>query len=152
MVGPRDCGGQVKAKPVDSTDEETLTGFVTETPEAGASVYMDGAKAYHRLDATCRHEAVCHTAKEYVHGPVHANGIELFWSILKRGYIGVYHKMSDDHLARYAVEFVEPLNSRPRDTVDQMVTLASSVTGMRLRYTDLTRGNGLDSSEEEIAE
>ena len=64
-----------------------------------ATVYTDEAAAYRRLNRP--HESVAHGVGEYVRGQAHTNGMESFWSMLKRGYIGVYHHMSVKHLDRY---------------------------------------------------
>ena len=65
-----------------------------------------------------------HRLKEYVRGEVHTNGIESFWSMLKRGYIGTFHRMSPEHLARYVLEFEGRHNARDLDTADQMTAMA----------------------------
>ena len=69
------------------------------------------------------HESVKHSASEYVRGQVHTNGVESVWSMLKRGYIGIYHKMSPKHLDRYVTEFEGRHNDRQSDTIDQMGNL-----------------------------
>ena len=74
------------------------------------------------LDPYYDHEAVNHSAGEYVRGMAHTNGIESFWSMLKRGYQGTYHKMSPKHLERYINEFSGRHNVREADTIDQMET------------------------------
>lgn len=79
-----------------------------------------------------------HSTKEYVDGSAHTNGIESFWSLLKRGYYGTYHKMSDQHLQRYVNEFSGRHNVRDLDTVDQMADVVKNMVGKRLRYRDLT--------------
>ena len=58
------------------------------------------------------HETVCHSVGEYVRGQAHVNGIESFWSMLKRGYHGTYHHMSAKHLDRYVTEFSGRHNDR----------------------------------------
>ena len=68
----------------------------------------------------------------------HTNGIESFWSLLKRGYKGTYHKMSAKHLQRYVNEFAGRHNVRSRDTLEQMAVIARGFTGKRLRLEDLT--------------
>lgn len=70
-------------------------------------------------------------------GMAHTNGIESFWSLLKRGYKGTYHKMSAKHLQRYVNEFSGRHNVRTRDTLDQMAAIARGFTGKRLPLTDL---------------
>ena len=67
----------------------------------------------------------------------YTNGIESFWSMLKRGYVGTYHKMSTKHLNRCVREFEGRHNRRPLDTTEQMGMLARSADGKRLRYEDL---------------
>ena len=99
-----------------------------------AMVYTDGEAGYVGLP---RHEAVKHTIGEYVRGQAHTNGIESFWSMLKRGYYGTYHKMSPQHLDRYVGEFAGRHNQRPADTVDQMAAMVRGMDGKRLHYTDL---------------
>ena len=68
----------------------------------------------------CGHEWIAPTVGEYVKGPVHTNGIESFWALLKRGYYGTYHRMSPKHLQRYVNEFAGRHNVRPLDTIEQM--------------------------------
>ncbi len=68
---------------------------------------------------------------------VSTNGIESFWSMLKRGYHGTYHHMSAKHLDRYVTEFAGRHNVREADTVDQMAHMAQGMVGKRLRYRDL---------------
>ena len=67
-------------------------GFVVDQTNAQAMVYTDEHAGYRGMGR--RHEAVKHSAKEYVHGMAHTNGIESHWAMLKRGYVGIYHQMS----------------------------------------------------------
>ena len=67
----------------------------------------------------------------------HTNGIESFWALLKRGYHGTYHHMSEKHLGRYVGEFSGRNNQRNRDTIDQMRSIVVGMVGKRLRYRDL---------------
>ena len=100
-----------------------------------AQVYTDEAAAYNGLNRS--HETVKHSAREYVHGMAHTNGIESHWAMLKRGYVGVYHQMSAKHLPRYVAEFEGRHNSRRLDTDEQMRIMARGADGKRLRYVDL---------------
>ena len=84
-----------------------------------------------------KHETVKHSVSEYVNGMAHTNGIESFWSLLKRGYHGTYHHMSEKHLGRYVIEFSGRHNDRPAGTVDQMARIVQGMTGKRLKYRDL---------------
>ena len=123
---------RVRAKVVESTDRATLQGFVVDNAAPDATVYTDEASAYEGIPR--HHEAVRHSVSEYVRGQVHTNGIESFWSMLKRGYIGTYHKMSAKHLNRYVTEFTGRQNFREADTIDQMGCVARGLLGTRLRY------------------
>ena len=84
-----------------------------------------------------KHEAVKHSVGEYVDGMAHTNGIESFWALLKRGYHGTYHHMSEKHLGRYVNEFAGRHNERSRDTLDQMQLIVDGMVGKRLRYKEL---------------
>ena len=67
----------------------------------------------------------------------HANGIESFWASLKRGFHGVYHKMSEKHLQRYVDEFAGRHSIRRHDTISQMADVAAQMVGKRLTYKTL---------------
>ena len=66
------------------------------------------------------HEAVNNSVREYVREQAHTNGLASFWSILKRGYYGIYHKMLPKHLGKYVAEFASRHNIRGQDTIDKM--------------------------------
>ena len=91
------------------------------------------------------YETVHHSVGEYVRGQAHTQGIESFWSMLKRAHKGVYHKLSPKHLDRYVREFAGRHNVRDLDTADQMATVAAGLVGKRLLYRQLIADNGLDS-------
>ncbi len=135
VVGMKDRDtNAVTAKVVDSTDRPTLQGFVKENIKKGTEIFTDDHGSYHGLP---QHTAVKHSVGEYVDGMAHTNGIESFWSMLKRGYHGVYHRMSAAHLDRYVNEFAGRHNVRKEDTLDQMVAVTRGLIGKRLRYRDL---------------
>ena len=137
VVGAKDRDtNRVSAAVVSGTDQETLQGFVGNHAAEGATVYTDDHGGYHGMPF--KHEAVRHSTSEYVNGMAHTNGIESFWSMLKRGYHGTYHHMSEKHLDRYVGEFSGRHNVRGLDTIDQMTWLARGIVGKRLRYRDLT--------------
>ena len=104
VMGAKQRDGKIVARPLGWEPEETLAGFVLETVQFGETVYTDDHRAYRNLRHTFRHEAVKHSAAEYVRGDVHTNGIESFWAMLKRGHKGTFHKISRKHLHRYVNE------------------------------------------------
>ena len=120
VVGIKDRQtNKVHAVVVSNTDRATLQKFV--------------AAAYKGL---LNHESVAHSVGEYVRGQAHTNGMESFWSTLKRGYDGVYHHMSLKHLGRYVGEFSGRYNDRPSDTLEQMKKILRGLENRRLRYED----------------
>ena len=144
VVGMKDRDtGKVKASVAEKTDKKTLHGFVKDNADSDAKVYTDGAKVYKGLPFD--HETVNHSVNEYVRGKAHTNGIESHWALMKRGYVGIYHKMSPKHLQRYVSEFEQRHNLRELDTADQMKSVVSGMTGKRLGYRDLIADNGLDN-------
>ena len=134
---------QVRAKVVTDTTAETLQGFVVEHTDAFATVYTDESTSYASLPF--EHGAVKHSASEYVRGDVHTNGIESFWSMLKRAHKGTFHKLSPKHLDRYVKEFAGKHNMRELGTVAQMRDVVARMVGRRLLYRDLIADNGLSS-------
>ena len=132
VVGMKDrATGKVSAEVVRGTGRNTLQGFVFRKTETGATVYTDEHLAYKGLP---NHTAVKHGAGQFVNGMAHTNGVESFWSLLKRGYYGTYHKMSMKHLNRYVGEFAGRYNMRDCDTIQQMSMVARGLDGKRLSY------------------
>ena len=135
VVGMKDREtNRISAEVVESVDGLTLQEFVLDQVAPGAKVYTDEHRGYHGLP---NHQTVNHSVREYVDGMAHTNGIESFWSMLKRGYHGTYHKMSEKHLNRYVGEFAGRHNDRPSDTIDQMRAMARNMDGKRLTYKEL---------------
>ena len=135
VVGMKDRNtNTVEAAVVEHTDAKTLQGFVNARREDGTTVYTDDHRSYIGLE---NHEAVKHSVSEYVNGMAHTQGIESFWSMLKRGYNGTYHHMSEKHLGRYINEFAGRHNVRPLDTIEQMQLVTEGIVGKRLRYSEL---------------
>ena len=135
VVGMKDrATNRVSAAVVKNVDQPTLQGFVAENVKPGAKVYTDDHGGYVGLP---NHETVRHSVKEYVNGMAHTNGIESFWAMLKRGYVGTYHRMSAKHLHRYVNEFAGRHNQREDDTIDQMAAVARGLGGKRLQYKEL---------------
>ncbi len=84
-----------------------------------------------------KHRSVQHSARQYVKGPFHTQGIESFWSMLKRGFIGTFHHWSAKHTQRYANEFACRATMRDLDTIDIMGEIVQRSVGRRLTYQEL---------------
>ena len=139
VVGVKDRKtNKISAVVVGNADRETLEAFIYGSTERGATVYTDDHRGYGALRSHFAHESVKHSVKEYVRDQAHTNGIESFWSLLKRGYYGTHHFMSAKHLHRYVNEFSGRFNTRPLDTIDQMGSMARGLKNKRMRYEDLT--------------
>ena len=145
VIGMKDrATNQVRAEVITETDGETLQDFVEENTEEDAKVYTDEAAAYKGIERD--HEAVKHSVSEYVRGQAHTNGIESFWSMLKRAHGGTFHKISPKHLDRYVREFVGKHNIRDSGTLAQMRDTVARLVGRRLLHRDLIAPNGLSSA------
>ena len=136
VVGAKDRKtNKVQAKVVENTDAKTLQKFVADTAADGARVFTDDAAAYKGMPFD--HASVRHSVGEFVDGMAHTNGIESFWSMLKRAHKGVYHKISPKHLQRYVDEFAGRHGVREQATLDQMQNVVAGMVGKRLTYRDL---------------
>ena len=129
--------GRVSAQVLRSTDRATMHWFVGRHATAGATICTDAHAGYQGIPGV-EHHVVNHEAGEYVNGIATTNGVESFWSMLKRGIIGTYHQVSRKHLQSYVVAFAGRHNLRSLGTADQMAAVAAGMTGKRLRYRQLT--------------
>ncbi len=98
--------------------------------------------AYNGLDKEfSKHQVVNHGRKEYVRaGAIHVNNIENFWSLLKRGILGIYHHVDSDHLSRYCDEFQFRYNSRKEEDRERFTAMLERCEG-RLMYKTLIGKN-----------
>lgn len=134
VVGARSReGSMVHARVVSETDKATLHKFIRGTVKKGEQVYTDGNTAYSGL-TKFRHEIVRHSVGEYVRGKAHTNGVESFWALLKRGYYGVFHKMSEKHLHRYINEFTTRWNFGQQETMTKVNTVMGGGIGVVMPY------------------
>ena len=140
VLGMRERGGKTKAKPIYGTDRGTLWNEIQESIEPGSTLYTDDHGAYRGLDlAQYDHKVVNHSAKQYVEGLAHTNGIESVWSILKLSIHGTWHHVSMKHLQRYINEASFRLNEGncEMDTMNRMQALAVGMKGKRIPYQEL---------------
>lgn len=105
--------------------------------EPGAAVHTDALRAYRGLDDLYIHQVVDH-AKEYVRGEIHTNGIENFWSLLKRTIKGTYVSVDPFHVSAYLAEQVHRFNHRGMNDRGRFVKVLAGIIGKRLTYRDLT--------------
>ena len=133
---------QVRAQVVPNVKRETLQTEVLKNVKYGSPLYTDNAVPYDRMNWHYVHEVVNH-AEEYVRGQVHTNGLENFWSLLKRNLKGTYVAVEPFHLERYVDEQVFRYNNRgtkenPLKDSDRFLLALSQVAGKRLTFAELT--------------
>lgn len=116
VLGVRQRGGKIRATVVADTRRNTLQGQVRQNVRKGSAVYTDPLSSYSGLSRDFEHETVDH-AECYVDGRVHTNGLENFWSLLKRGLHGTYISVQPYHLFRYLDEQVYRYNGRAQSDV-----------------------------------
>lgn len=143
---------QVRAKVVPNVKRETLQNAILDNVEHGSAVYTDSAVGFDNLHRNFVHEVVNH-AEKYVAGQVHTQGLENFWSLLKRTLRGTYVAVEPFHLDRYLTEQVFRFNNRatkgnPLNDADRFALAMSQISGKRLTYAQLT-GKGTDSLHHE---
>lgn len=136
VIGAKQRNGNVIVKHIDDTSAYNLQGFINKHVEKKSNVFTDEFRSYKGLIGFV-HEFVNHSGKQYVHGNVHTNSIESFWSLLKRGYYGVYHYMSGKHLKRYIHEFSYRHNTSKVETMDFIGDTITKMIGKRIMYCDL---------------
>jgi transposase-like protein len=139
VIGMRERGGNVKAIVVENRTKETIIPIVYENVKLDSIVMTDEYIAYQNLDKHFEHYTVNHSAKEFVNGMAHTNGIENFWSHLKRGIDGIYHSISKEHLQSYVDEFVLRFNTRKFGTQQRFDFVLAAVSNTRLTYKDLIK-------------
>jgi transposase-like protein len=128
--------GEVRAKVIPNRRKKAIQSHVREHVEAGSTVYSDELKSYDGLDEYA-HQVINH-AETYVNGQIHTNGMENFWSLLKRGLKGTYISVEPFHLFRYVDEQVFRYNNRKDMTdAERFELLCTKITGKRLTYDEL---------------
>jgi transposase-like protein len=136
VIGALERGGNVVATVVESTGTATLDGFAHAVVTPGAQVSTDEHAGYRHLGRTFDHGVVRHSAGEYVRDGHHTNGIEGYWSQLKRQIVGIHHFVSPKHLNRYVSESAWRFNLRDIGEGERVNALLAGSNG-RLRYKDL---------------
>ncbi len=137
VVGFLERGGKVRTTVVSDRRKETLHAEVKKRVEAGAALYTDELASYKGLEAYYAHQVIDH-AVAYVDGRVHTNGLENFWSLLKRGINGTYVSVEPFHLFRYLDEQSFRYNNRKLDDSQRFTIAMSHVFGRRVTFNELT--------------
>jgi len=133
--GP-DGHSTVRTKVIANRKRHALVPVVRENVEAGSNVFTDAFQPYNDLRVDYVHEVVDH-AEEYVRGKVHTNGIENFWSLLKRSIKGTYVSVEPFHLFRYLDEQAFRYNARKTNDAGRFVRVMADIIGKRLTYAEL---------------
>ena len=139
LVGVLERGGRVVPKVVADTRKPSMESLIGAIVEPGAVVNTDDHGSYGGLARRYDHRVVRHSAKEFVDGMAHTNGIESAWALLKRGFYGTFHKFTLEHLQKYADEFAFRLGEATckMPTLERMDNLFTRVWGRRLDYKTL---------------
>ena len=138
VIGLRQDDGTVIIFPVPNTYAETLQNAVLDNVKPGSTIWSDEAPAYKPLlGYGYIHEWVTHGSGEYVRDMVTNNGVESFWALLKRGYIGTFHYMSWKHLHRYCDEFAYRHNVGKGNGFETIGAVLRCMVGKRVTYQQL---------------
>jgi transposase-like protein len=136
VMGMLERHGEVRTKVIANPQVATIQRELREHVEHGSELMTDAYVAYTGLEAEYIHQFVNHT-NEYVRGRVHTNGIENFWSLLKRSLKGTYISVEPFHLFRYLDEQAFRFNKRKGTDADRFLAVVSLITGKRLEYKKL---------------
>ena len=139
VLGMKERGGRVKAEVVEAENQYAILNAIKPTVEPWSTIYTDDHRAYHIIkQAPFNHETVSHSAGEYVNGKAHTNGIESFWALLKRSYVGTHHWWSMKHLHRYVAEYVYRHNTIGLSGTPAIGRVIRNSIGKKLSYKQLT--------------
>ncbi len=142
VFGALQRGGKIRTIVVEDRKKTGLHARVKEHVEAGAALYSDALKSYDGLAQDYAHKVIDH-AERYVDGQIHTNGLENFWSLLKRGIAGSYVSVEPFHLFRYLDEQVFRYNNRGNrenkvTDSDRFDMIVRKIIGKRLTFAALT--------------
>jgi transposase-like protein len=130
-------GGKVRAKVIDRRKKKELQALVRDNVEPKSALYSDALKSYDGLSEEYAHQVIDH-AVEYVRESCHTNGLENFWSLLKRGINGTYVSVEPYHLFRYVDEQAFRFNNRmDMNDADRFDLAIRQIVGKRLTYAEL---------------
>jgi transposase-like protein len=151
VMGILERGGEVRVSIIPDIRKKALQDKIRANVNAGAPIYTDALLSYYGLSNDYEHKVIDH-AERYVEGRVHTNGMENFWSLLKRGINGTYVSVEPFHLFRYLDEQAWRFNnrateSRPMNDSDRFNLAVSQIVGKRLTYAEVTGKVGQSAPE-----
>ena len=139
VFGARGLLGNVKTQVVPDADRATIFPIIDKWIAKGTLMVTDEWKGYHTLhEKGYFHVSVNHALGNYTNGCFSTNGIENFWSIFKRGIIGIYHSVSPQHLQAYLDEFSDRYNQTGQKHDSRFNHLVNRAANARLTYEDAT--------------
>ncbi|MCA1621400.1 MAG: IS1595 family transposase [Acidobacteria bacterium] len=137
VMGLLERDGKVRAKVIRDATSLILHAEVRGNVEPGAELFTDAWQGYSGLHQQFIHQVINH-AEKYVDGQIHTNGIENFWSLLKRGIKGTYVSVEPFHLFRYLDEQTFRFNERKGKDADRFIKTVRQIAGKRLTFDELT--------------
>ncbi len=149
VVGAKETGGKIVTKVIPWVTKKNVGDFIEKTVDKKATLITDGSAAYTKIGKKYEHVIINHTAGQYVFNGYTTNGMENYWSLLKRGIYGIYHQVSPKHLERYCDEFAYRFNSRKTPDNERFEVILGHLTG-RLTYDQLTAKRNIKDNGEEI--
>ncbi len=145
VMGILERGGKVRTAVVPNRKKKALQAEVRKHVEAGSALYSDALLSYAGLAGEYAHQVVDH-AVAYVDGRVHTNGLENFWSLLKRSIRGTYVSVEPYHLHRYLDEQALRFNERKMSAGEKFAAVMGNVSGKRLTWNEVTgKGQELET-------
>jgi transposase-like protein len=137
VLGLLERKGKVRVTVVRNAKKTTLQPVVRTHVVEGSELFTDAWSGYYGLDADYAHQVTDH-AEKYVDGKIHTNGLENFWSLLKRAITGTYVSVEPFHLQRYIDEQAFRFNERTDDDKGRFEKAVKGMSGKRLTYKQLT--------------
>jgi transposase-like protein len=136
VMGMIETGGRVKTRVVNNPTKQNAISFLEDNAVKGITLVTDSSPIYHKIGKKYDHVVINHSLGEYKLNGFHTNGMENYWSVLKRGIYGIYHQVSQKHLQAYCDEFSFRFNSRKMKDAERFTASISKIEG-RLTYKTL---------------
>jgi transposase-like protein len=143
VLGMLQRGGKLVCRVVENTSKKQLTPHILETIKRTAQLYTDEWSGYNKVGKLYARRIVDHSRHQYVNGDVSTNTIEGFWSILKRGFMGIYHWVSRKHLQKYVNEFVLRYNTRSLSNSERFNLVLANAGNNHITYKQLIGVNDI---------